>query len=301
MHARTVLSLCLLSAAASGALADEPSSGPGAPPPLPVPTVVNVAFLGTATMTAPAVVTSQLGLPEGEGLVVDMVAPGSPSEHVLQVNDVLTRFDDQILVNPGQLAVLVHAHAAGDRVTLTYLRAGKAQTASVKLGSHPMPQQVFSPEMGERNFLFHGPFHQTDLKMDERDPIKAFTPDRSTLMIQRHFGDDPAMGAAVHAVKFDGLNGHLVYSDDGKTFDLTLSGGKADLKVTDDKAGVLFSGPVNTPEERAKVPAALKGRLESLEHTLHKGPPIEFQDHGEEGGPRVDGSLPPPEGPAGGT
>jgi membrane-associated protease RseP (regulator of RpoE activity) len=100
----------------------------------------------------------QLRLPEGFGLVVDFVEPGSPAAAAgLEPYDVLTRLDDQRLVNPQQLAVLVRTFDADAQVTLTVVREGGERQVPVKLverdvkpiehvmfggppGIHPLPR-----------------------------------------------------------------------------------------------------------------------------------------------------------------
>jgi len=51
-------------------------------------------------------------------------------------NDVLVKFDDQLLVNSKQLRTLVGTKKEGDAVHLTYLRKGQEATAEVKLATH---------------------------------------------------------------------------------------------------------------------------------------------------------------------
>src|SRR5690606_552210 len=89
-----------------------------------------------------AALQSQLGLPAGTGLAVSMLVPDSAAAMVLQPHDILLKFDDQMLVNMDQLSVLVRNRKPGDKVKLTYLRAGKEATATVTLGEHEMPKRI---------------------------------------------------------------------------------------------------------------------------------------------------------------
>lgn len=92
-------------------------------------------WLGVATDEAAEVVTAQLGLDPGVGLVVNYVATNSPAAKAgLQKNDVLVEFDGQALVLPAQLRKLVQARKEGDTIKLVYYRAGKQQTATATLG-----------------------------------------------------------------------------------------------------------------------------------------------------------------------
>ena len=67
-------------------------------------------------------------LPEGVvgGLIVRHVDAASPAARAgVQVNDILLKVDDQLLVNPEQLRQLVQLRKDGDKVALTALRRGK--------------------------------------------------------------------------------------------------------------------------------------------------------------------------------
>ena len=101
-----------------------------------------MAFLGVATSPVPPAMAAQLGLPEGFGLVVDRVMPDSPAGKAgVQRFDVLRRFNDQLLTDPGQLAALVRAQGRSEEVSLTLLRKGEEQRVGVKLSERPMPER----------------------------------------------------------------------------------------------------------------------------------------------------------------
>ena len=99
-----------------------------------------VTWLGVTTESASDELRDQLALDPGVGLTVFGVSPGGPAAKAgLQTHDILTRFGDQILMDPDQLKNLVHIKKAGDRVALTYLHKGKEVTAELTLGEHVEP------------------------------------------------------------------------------------------------------------------------------------------------------------------
>jgi hypothetical protein len=92
------------------------------------------AYLGVATSPAAPVLQKHLKLPEGVGLVVDFVEPGSPAAAAgLQPYDVLVRLERQILVNPQQLAVLVRTFEPGANVTFHAVREGEPVEVALQL------------------------------------------------------------------------------------------------------------------------------------------------------------------------
>ncbi len=83
-----------------------------------------------------------MNLPKGFGLVVDYVVPNGPAAAAgIQPNDILKMLNDQILMEPGQLAKLIRSYSEGTTVTFTVLRKGKEEKISVKLGKKDVPQK----------------------------------------------------------------------------------------------------------------------------------------------------------------
>ncbi len=116
-------------------------------------------WLGIAMEPVQEVVASQLSLTPGEGVVVNHVAPESPAAKAgLQPNDILLRFEDQIIVEQSQLKKLIAMKKPGDSVKLTYLRQGSRKEASVTLVEHELetgehgPMQFFQMQPGARGW-----------------------------------------------------------------------------------------------------------------------------------------------------
>ena len=103
---------------------------------------VPVTFLGVETSSVPRVVSEQLGLPKGFGLVVDYVVPDGPAAAAgVQQNDIIKMFNDQILMEPDQLSKLVRSYQEGTNVTLTILRKNAETKITVKLGKKEVRQR----------------------------------------------------------------------------------------------------------------------------------------------------------------
>jgi hypothetical protein len=235
-----------------------------------------VTFLGVETASVPDALAAQLGLGENMGLVVRRVADDSPAASVLKEHDVLTKFGDQLLVDSRQLSVLIRAKKAGDEVKLTLFRGGKEMTVSVKLAEHEVPR-MFGLRSGDMpdNEMFR--FFQGDAggPMIERlRELPGIGRDelRDVLrMIGRERGNWFA-GPRVHIMKRKGgsslLNmaeGNFAYSDEEGAVEINASNGKRQLTVKDAKGNVTFQGPINTDEEREKLPAEVKKRLGKID------------------------------------
>jgi len=160
----------------------QPPSVPPVPPSAPLPPLppnppkdrdrdrgpkVPVTFLGVETSEVPRVVSEQLGLVKGFGLVVDYVVPDGPAAAAgLQQSDILKMLNDQILVQPDQLARLIRSYPEGTNVTLTVLRKGAETKITVKLAKKEVSsrQNFFGPDPGKDQHR-----HDKDLGMRNQD------------------------------------------------------------------------------------------------------------------------------------
>lgn len=271
---RTLALQATLAAAVPGAQAQVAANGapddPSPPPPARVihpyalsperdrPDLESAAFLGVATSPADATLAAQLGLPEGEGLVVQEIVPGSPADGVLQRHDILLKLDDQVLVDPRQFAVLVRNHKKGDEVTLAYLRQGKQAAVAVRLAEHDVPK--LSALDGE--FQDGPPAFNRD-EVDRALALMKGPPAERSIMIYR--GGPTPDAPLIREMSVNPANSDLTYKDDKGSLHLTIKDGKKSLVATDPNGKELFSGPIDTPEDRKALPPEVRERLDRIE------------------------------------
>jgi hypothetical protein len=97
-------------------------------------------FLGVGVGPVPPPVADQLNLPEGFGLLVEFVMPGSAADAAgIKQYDVLKTLDDQKLVNPEQLSALVRADGDGKEVSFDLVHKGQESKISLKLKKQDLP------------------------------------------------------------------------------------------------------------------------------------------------------------------
>ncbi len=116
-----------------------------------------IAYLGVAAGPVEPMLARHLKLKSGAGLTVMMVDEKSAADGLLEVEDILTELDGQILVNSDQFVTLVRMQKPGQEVTLKLLRAGAEKTIKVKLGERAAPdemEQRFVPPTDPRFDLF---------------------------------------------------------------------------------------------------------------------------------------------------
>ncbi len=218
-----------------------------------------VPFIGVSTENVSATLAAQLGLPAGTGLVVKQVVAGSPAAAVCKPHDILTKFDDQLLVEARQLSVLLRTRKTGDEVTLTYLRGGKEATAKVKLGVQEVSKSTMSASSSESPGSLH-----LDLQgggRSEVDRILALIDERKSSAAAGGSGPGPG----VRVITMHTGNSTMLLSDDEGSMEITTKDGKKTLVAKDAKGAVVFDGPITTAEERKGLSAALAERLAKLE------------------------------------
>lgn len=241
--------------------------------------VEKVTYLGVETGPVPRALAAHLGLERDHGLVVNGVAEHSPASAVLKENDVLKKFDDQWLVDSRQLSVLVRTKKPGDEVKLTIIRAGQERTVTAKLGERELPRMfgaIRVPDFGEGGpsvRFFKG---EGDLAIERLRELPGLAREELNDVL-RIIGNERGKwfdGPRVHVFNRrhkDGstiLNmaeGNFAFSDDEGSIEVNASKGERKLTLKDAKGNVTFEGPINTGEQREKLPPEVKERLKKLE------------------------------------
>lgn len=235
---------------------------------------VPVTFLGVETSSVPTVVSEQLGLAKGFGLVVDYVVPDGPAASAgVQQNDILKMLNDQILMEPDQLAKLVRSFPEGTGVTLTILRKGAESKVTAKLGKREVSARkrfgnLFNKHGDHDEHTFgqnfndlNGTIHEAVEKARREAMRAAEEAERATDHLRIFSSDD----GALKSTRIDISKAQVVYSDDRGEMRVATVDGKKVLTAKDAQGKLLFSGPVSSEEELSKVPAEVRQRYEKLE------------------------------------
>jgi hypothetical protein len=240
-----------------------------------------VTYLGVETAPVSRTLCVQLGLPRDTGLVVTSVLDKSPAAEVLKEDDVLTKLDDQLLVNTPQLGVLVRARKEGDEARLTVIRGGKEITVKARLAVHEVPRLADA-------FFFHGGNGGVDWPalmppeglagLDQLRNLPGMGADEARDILRmigrerEHGGLLTGPGVHILGRKGQGstildlAKSNISYSDDDGSIEIKSDDNQRNLTIKNAKGEVTFAGPINTEEERGKLPAEVKQRLEKLDN-----------------------------------
>src|SRR5881394_953904 len=267
---------------------------------------VPVTYLGVDTSQVPTVVSEQLGLAKGFGLVVEYVEPNSPAASAgVQQNDILKMLNDQILIEPSQLRKLLQTFPEGTEVTLTILRKSKEQKITAKLAKKEVPQRHSLIPGG--NHDMHWDFDETgdvgeqmqELKEQLQDQlgdaqrgiirgavIKAHEAARRAREDARRAAREIRIlskdNGGLRATKIDLGKAQIVFCDGKGEMKLETVNGKKLLTAKDPQGKLLFSGPVETKEDLDKVPTDVRERYDKLQqHDLPAVAPNDLRAESE--------------------
>jgi S1-C subfamily serine protease len=99
---------------------------------------VDRAYVGIAGADVNPAIARNLQLPVDSGVVVEVVASGSPAEAAgLQRGDVIVSVDGEAIENNGDLLRLLADRQPGDNVTVSFYRNGEQREAQLTLGRRP--------------------------------------------------------------------------------------------------------------------------------------------------------------------
>ena len=277
-----------------------PPEKPTRPTP-PKPEMIKQPFLGVATGPVHPSLRAQLGIDEGVGVSIHHVDPNSPANKVLKAHDILTKFGDQILVSHDQLAILVRNAGAGKEIGLTFIRGAKEQNANVAIGEHEVPKHAQRRGFPHMDFNFQrggNPFNpqlqqdqqrrqiedtkrnverqmreareqMENARRDMEQKMRKSQSDRPDTGIRG--GVNPRRPATEVTVRNatwvqDELSLNFVENEKGK-------------RLTVDRDGErIFDGPVDTEEQRAKIPEDVRDTFERLERQVDGKPTADKEE-----------------------
>ena len=218
--------------------------------------------LGTTFAPVPDAVREQLDLPDGVGLLLDSVEPGSPAAAAgLKRFDILTRFNDQIVCNADQLATLIKLRKPGP-VPLTILRGGRERKIQVilpqadpaddemPLAEAPGPAPGFAPGAGNL---------PGDLQKQMEDLARQLQ--------KQPFGAGGGGGRSRTtrmSVSPQGNERIDTESDGATTIEIRQSAGKFTVEIRGADGAKVHAGKLDTEADRRRVPEAYRDRVESL-------------------------------------
>lgn len=187
-------------------------------------------------------------LQRGSGFLLKAISAGSSAKLAgLKPMDIITKLDDQLLINENQLMTLLSMRRPGDQVSVTYLRSGMENVATLKLQKAkialpPSRSVAASPNL---------PSIQAGLSA-ERQPSQS----------------EQAWVFPMRTINYENRSASI--SDTKGTATLMVREGKPWLRVESPKGFEEYNGPVTAADDIANVPLVWRDRLPILQRSLEE-------------------------------
>lgn len=243
------------------------------------------AYLGVELGPVEPALATQLGLEDAGGALVNMVVDDSPAAKAgLRQHDIIAKLDGKTVRDPADLSVRIGKQKKGDKVTLTVIRGGKPieieATLFEKAADDPARLQKLLQEyriVPRIRTLRTGPDrNEIVVRLDSEGegdashverrvivgPANAGATAESTIVTPGHStASQVSVEQKVIVMKTDGGISTVLEEKDGHRH----------VTVKDADGKVVFDGPVNSDEDRQKLPAEAREPLDRIEQSLKAG------------------------------
>lgn len=251
-------------------------------------------FLGVEVSPVSRALRHHLELEDEVGLTVSYVVPGSSAEKAgLERYDILVYFNDQLIINNSQFSALLRRSSPGDPFRLKVLRKGEEVALEGSMGSRLDQKRARESDNAGLDRALEKLEHievervmgvasdAYEKAMEAINEAKVeFMEDEEWREHLRHAQDVirervrhievPRAPRAPRPPDGPGSvmslgNSNIVLNDDEGTLILKTEQGNMSLTAIDSEGRLLFTGPLNTEEERGRVPAPVLERLSKME------------------------------------
>ncbi len=248
------------------------------------------AYFGVGLDPLPPALGQHLGIDADSSTFVRVVDPKGPAAIAgLKEADIMLSVDGQNIPSQESLSRLMEQHRAGDEVKIAYMHRGVRQEASLRLGDRPdtdianaagalnngaeLPKDMLLDlpkemrEAIEKNLKALGAngavagAQAQILPMDANgipDLQKRVEKMMQGMQMQLQQGAAAAPEAQVQ------MKSTLKMMDKEGNIEISRDGDSCEAKVFDKQGELLWSGPYQTPQDKAAVPPPVRDRLEAL-------------------------------------
>lgn len=251
------------------------------------------AYLGLGIDPLPEALANHLGLNINECALVRIVDPNGPAAAAgLKEFDIIVGVDGAKIKSQPCLSKLMDKHQTGDEVKIAFLRRGQPQEKSVKLAARPddgiaaaegaaeddmaLPKEMLNglpKEMRdaiEKNLKALGANGGIGGAQAQIVPMDANGLPELQKRVEKMMqgmqmqiqpgapGAPAAPGAAMQ------MKSTLKMMDKEGNIEISRDGESCEAKVFDKQGELLWSGPYQTPQDKAAVPPPVRERLDAL-------------------------------------
>jgi len=252
-------------------------------------------YLGVGLDPVPLPLAKHLGLEPESGALIRVIDPVGPAASCgMQEADILTAIDGQKVKCQKSLCQIISGHQVGDEIKVSYLHRGQTKEASLKLAgrdesSIPLTEPENDAPLMAQDLLRTLPKDMRDaieknlkaLEGMQADPRLlgevggGLLPEGAPVIPELQKRIERMMkGMAMPVPQAEGkveLNGEglemrstLKMMDQDGNIEIERHGDSTEAKVYDKDGNLQWSGPYQTPQDKAAAPPAVRDRLDAL-------------------------------------
>jgi hypothetical protein len=241
---------------------------------------VKMPFIGVVTAALPEMVGDHLNLKAGTGVIVRTVSPDSPAEKSgIKVNDVILNINETAVNDPEGFRAEIRSHKTGDKLKLKTIQKGKPKDLEVTLGERPANafadvqdaeqlRDVIQLNLGGLlGGALGGIQGQDGAGGLEIIPQQLELGDERLKMLRKQLRD--AMEAGPKNEPEPGniqLQQQIItrMMDREGSIEFKSVGKNSEVTVRDKANEIVWSGPWDTPQDKAAAPDDIRDRIERL-------------------------------------
>lgn len=244
------------------------------------------AYLGLGLDSLPPALAEHLGIDVDSAAMIRVIDPKGPAAIAgLKEADVLVSVDGKKVKSHDCLTRLIEKHRVGDEVKINYIHQGTAQEKSIQLGARPAMDvagadgAVADDELLPQQMLKGLPKEMRDaieknLKALGADgavaggaqviPLDANgMPDLQKRVEKMMQGMQMQIQPGVAGADVQ-MKSTLKMMDPEGNIEISRDGDSCEAKVFDQQGELLWSGPYQTPQDKAAAPPPVRDRLDAL-------------------------------------
>ncbi|TAE91818.1 MAG: PDZ domain-containing protein [Verrucomicrobia bacterium] len=254
-------------------------------------------YLGVGLDPVPLPLAKHLGLEPNSGALIRVVDPAGPAAKAgLQEADILTAIDGQKVKCQKSLCQIMRDHQVGDKIKVSYLHRGATQESTLELAgrdesSIPLSEPENEDPLMAEDMLRSLPKEMRDaieknLKalegmqalpqalgaggaLPNGGPVIPELQKRIEKMLKgipvpQELGELQAEGQAELGGNGIEMRSTLKMMDQDGNIEIHRNGDSTEAKVFDKDGNLQWSGPYQTPQDKAAAPPEIRDRLDAL-------------------------------------
>lgn len=254
---------------------------------------VKMPFIGVVTAALPEMVADHLNLKAGTGVIVRTVSPESPAEKSgIKVNDVILNINETAVNDPDGFRAEIRSHKVGDKLKLKTIQKGKPKDLEVTLVERPANafadvqdaeqlRDVIELNLGGLlGDALGGIQGQDGAEGLEIIPQQLELGDERLKMLRKQMRDAmevvPKIQPEPGNIQLQQQSTIRMMDGEGSV-EFKSVGKNSEVTVRDKANEIVWSGPWDTPQDKAAAPDDIRNRIERLNINNGGGGGLKFE------------------------